>query len=142
MTILTTLLAVVFALCLRDTVALNVVLEASNVGSRGQWGYNDVLLTCSSMVGSHVEPILHATFTRDQEPINVSNDDDCTPDGDQYCYIIGGERLSFTANSATEGKYACIYESETSNELAIVGKCVLLLFCDVDSYKYYASNLL
>ena len=117
MTILTTLLAVVFALYLRDALALNVVLEASNVGSRGQWGANDVRLTCSSMVD--MEPIPDATFTRDEVPISVSDDNDCTPSGDQYCF---GERLSFTANNATEGKYACIHEGQTSNELAIVGK--------------------
>ena len=138
MTIITTLLAVVFALCLRDTLALNVVLEATNVDVRGQWGANDVLLTCSSTDGILMEPILHATFTRDQEPINVSNDGACTPAGDQYCYVQNGELLSFTANSATEGKYACIHENQASNELAIVGKCVLLLFCDVAIYKYYA----
>ena len=125
MSILTTLLlAVVVALCLRDTVAVNIVLEASNVGSRRQWGDNDVLLTCSSVDEGPAYPIYYAIFTRDQVPITISDDDDCTLGDDQYCYVNGGERLSFTANSTTEGKYACKdqLQGQASNELAIVGK--------------------
>ena len=123
MLILTTLLAVIPALCLRDTVAVNVFLEASNRGARSQWGADDILLTCSSV--SPLEPIRHAIFTRNQVPINISAvADDCTPSGDQYCYTNDGYGLAFIANNVTEGKYACKYESETSNELAIVGKRV------------------
>ena len=124
MPILTTLLAVVIALCLRGTVAVNVFLEASDAAFRSQWGANDILLTCSSGNESLTKPIHNATFTRGRVPITVSEGDDCTPSGNQYCYVQDRERLSFTANSATEGKYACIVQGQLSNELAIVGKCV------------------
>ena len=129
----TTLLAVVFALCLPDTLALNVVLQAEDTDSRSKWGANAILLTCSSKDENLMEPINHATFTRNEVPINVSEDNDCTASGNQYCYTPNGERLSFTANSATEGKYACEYQGQTSDELAIVGKYVLLIFCDIST---------
>ena len=120
---LTTLLAVL-ALCLRDTVAFNVVLEPLNTALRSRWGDNDIQLTCTTnthLQSQVLEPIpFSAVFTKDQTPITVSEDDNCIPIGDQYCYTNGGERLSFTANSVTEGKYACEYYGQTSNELAIV----------------------
>ena len=129
--IATLLPTVAFAMCLRDTVAVNIVLEVSDVYSRAQWGANDILLTCTSWVESQKQPIHNAIFTKDQILITISANDNCTPNGDQYCYVQDGQRLSFTANSATEGKYACTHQSQTSNELAIVGKCVLILFCDI-----------
>ena len=123
---ITTLLAVVFASCLRDTLALNVVLQAEDTHSRSQWGVDDILLTCRSGNEGTTNTIHNAIFTRDQEAITISDYDDCTSGGDQYCYTQNGERLSFTVNSTTEGKYACNYpdqaSNEASNELAIVGK--------------------
>ena len=133
MPILATLLLVaVVALRLGNTVAVNVVLEAVNVGFRSQWGANDVLLTCSS--DGLMGPINHANFTRNQLPVTISDDIGCNPSGDQYCYGLNGERLSFIANNATEGKYACHYQGQTSNKLAIVGKCVLYNYVTYVSY--------
>ena len=88
--LITTLLAVVFASCLRDTLALNVVLQAEDTHSRSQWGVDDILLTCRSGTNT----IHNAIFTRDEEAITISDYDDCTPGGNQYCYTEGGERLS------------------------------------------------
>ena len=122
---ITTLLAIVVALCVQDTVA--VTLAAINTHNRRPWGENDVLLTCSSEVGTLVTQ--DAVFTRNQEPITISGPNDgCTPGGDTYCYANNGQRLSFVANCVTEGKYACEYMNITSNELAIVGKCILHYF--------------
>ena len=119
-----TLLAVWIAVCLQDTSVFGVVLEASNPYTRSEWGANEILLVCRD--GDH--EVINAIFTRNGDSISASNKTDCLPGGATYCAEEGGSRLRFIASSVTEGRYACKdITNVTSNEIAIIGKCVTVL---------------
>ena len=116
---ITTLLTVFVAVCLQDTLAFGVVLEASNADTRSAWGVNDILLICRD--GDH--EVINAIFTKNGDSISANEDTDCSPGDVMYCAEEEGSRLRFIASSVTEGKYACKNNvNVTSNEIAIIGK--------------------
>ena len=123
---ITTLLAVVVALYLHDTLVLGVAIEAANRDSRDEWGENRILLTCRD--GD--DELGNAIFTRNGVSIEAIA---CSPGNDgTYCTEEGGARLRFTASNVTEGYYACKNDAgNTSDELAIIGKRVLSIFANV-----------
>ena len=96
------------------------------------WGANDIHLICNAEDKQKSQPIYSATFKKDGVKIDISNADGCTPSGSQYCYAHDGELLYFIANSETEGRYTCENEDQTmSNKVAIIGKCIVSLVCNV-----------
>ena len=123
-----TLLVVVIALCLQDTLEDGVRLEAVHKDSRTGWGENDIQLICRDY-DHDAEIIIHAIFTRNGNPITTNDSDACTPGGFTYCAIENGERLYFIASSVTEGWFACKNNANvTSDELAIIGERFYCMF--------------
>ena len=118
---ISTLLTVLFVVCVQHTLVLSTLqLEASDKDARSTWGVNDVMLTCRD--GD--EEVANAIFTRNGVTISTSADGNCSPSS---AYCVDQEhtsRLSFTASSETEGKFACKndHNDEPSNEIAILGK--------------------
>ena len=121
---ITTLLALVVALCLQDTLVLSVVLEAEYLHTRTSWGVNDIQLVCRE--GELEGPLQNAIFTRNGVSISANNDEHCSPGGVTYCAEEQGSRLRFVASNVTEGIFACKNNVNVeSNKIAIIGKRVV-----------------
>ena len=117
-----TLLVVMVALCLQESLVLSVVLELLRKESRSIWGANNILLVCLDDDMQYGD-VINAIFTRKGDPIAANDTDDCTPSDTIYCVEEDGSRLHFVVSSGTEGWFACENNANvTSASLAIIGE--------------------